>query len=217
MKRIMLIIASALATVVFLAGAGWAMAAPETFGRGGPRGGGAGGEVTSIDGSTIVVTTRNEGTLNILTDAETSFIVNGEESDLSAISAGMFVHAQGEATDDGFAADTVRASTEQPERPERGDRPQRGAGGEITSIDGSTIVVTTRNESTLNILTDAETSFVVNGEESDLSAISAGMFVHADGAATDDGFAADTVRASTEQPERPEGPRGPGGPGRGRP
>ena len=170
-----------------------------------PGGRGVGGKVTSIDGSTIQVETPH-GEAAIVTNDSTEFVVNGADGSLADIAVGMFVGAQGEKNDDGtFTATRVFASDEQPQRPERGDR---GVGGKVTSIDGSTIHVETPHGEAA-IVTNDSTEFVVNGADGSLADIAVGMFVHAQGEKNDDGtFTATRVFASDEQPQPPDGGHG---------
>ncbi len=123
----------------------------------------------------------------------------------------MFVFAKGERDDDGvFTATQVMASDEAPQPPNGPGRPGRGAGGQVTSIDGSTIIVKNPHGDEESIVTTGSTEFVVNDETGSLDDIEVGMFVHAEGERADDGtFTATRVVASDEAPAPP-----PGGPGK---
>jgi hypothetical protein len=98
---------------------------------GSPGGRGIGGEVTAIDGDTLTVESPR-GTGTIVTTADTTFTVNGEAGSLSDIGVGMFAGARGEVSEDGSSvtATEVRASDEQPQRPDNGEgRPGPGERG----------------------------------------------------------------------------------------
>jgi hypothetical protein len=97
--------------------------------------------------------------------------------------------------------------------------PGRGPGGQVASVSGTTITVTNPN-GTETIATTSSTTFELDGAASSLSAIKAGLFIHAEGSKAADGsFTATKVIASTTQPTPPQGGpnQGPGqgGPGRG--
>lgn len=87
---------------------------------------------------------------------------------------------------------------------------KRGVGGAISSVSGSSIVVTTRDGGTATIATTSTTTFTLDGASSSLAAMKAGLFIHAEGAAASDGsFTATAIKASTTQPTPPQGGRGP--------
>jgi hypothetical protein len=209
MKRITIFLLFSILVIVLLAGAAivFAQESPaDVQGRhGGPGGRGIGGEVTSIDGSTIHVKSPH-GEAAIVTNDSTEFVVNGADGSLADIAVGMFVHAQGEKNDDDtLTATRVFASDEAPQRPERGGPGgPPGVGGEVTSIDGSTIHVKSPHGEAA-IVTNDSTEFVVNGADGSLADIAVGMFVHAQGEKNDDGtLTATRVFASDEAPQRPE-------------
>lgn len=191
-------------------------------GSGGPGGRGAGGEVTAINGSTIVVTNPHGDEENIVTTDSTEFVVNDEAGSLDDITVGMFVFAEGERADDGtFTATKVVASDDMPQPPGGPGGPGgpgRGIGGEVTSIDGSTIVVKNPHGDEESIVTTDSTEFVVNDEAGSLDDIAVGMFVCAEGEKDDAGnFTATKVITSDDMPQPPDrsngGQGGPGGPG----
>src|SRR5689334_17134875 len=64
--------------------------------------------------------------------------------------------------------------------------PGRGAGGQVTAIDGTTITVK-NPQGSATIATTASTTFEINGKAGSLSDITIGMFVHADGTKGADG------------------------------
>jgi RNase P/RNase MRP subunit p29 len=66
-----------------------------------PRpGGGIAGQVTSVDSTTITITTP-QGNVTIATSSSTTFEVNGATGSLSSVTAGMFVRADGTKAADG--------------------------------------------------------------------------------------------------------------------
>ncbi len=169
---------------------------------------GPGGQVASVSGTTITVTNPN-GTQTIATTSATTFELDGAASTLSAIKAGLYIHAEGsKATDGSFTATRVIASTTQPTKPT--DRGGRGPGGQVASVSGTTITVTNPN-GTQTIATTSATTFELDGAASTLSAIKAGLYIHAEGSkATDGSFTATRVIASTTQPTPPQGGQRPG-------
>ncbi len=214
MKKATVFVILTLIAAVMLGGAAIAYAAPgvDQITGHGPGGRGAGGEVTAVDGTTI--TAENpRGTVTILTDESTEFTINGEAGSLSDVEVGQFVRAEGTRNDDGtFSASRVLVSDELPARPEpgRGGSGGRGAGGEVTAVDSTTI--TAENpRGTETILTDDDTEFTVNGEAGSLSDVEVGQFVRAEGTRNDDGtFSASRVLVSDELPARPEPDHNPG-------
>jgi len=172
--------------------------------HGGP-GSRGGGEVVAINGDTITVE-NPRGQLEIVTTAETTFMVNGEVGSLADVQVGMFAGAKGERSDDGttVTATMIFASDEAPERPD-GHRPgRRGVGGEVVAINGDVLTVENpRGEMT--IVTTAETTFMVNGEAGSLADIQVGIFAGGKGELNEDGttVTATTVFASDEAPKRP--------------
>jgi hypothetical protein len=103
--------------IALIAGTAQTSAAPSTPAHGGGRG--VGGQVSSVDGTTITVTTRG-GTAQIATTSTTTFEINGASGSLSGITAGLFVRAEGsKATDGSFTATRVVASSTRPTPPNR--------------------------------------------------------------------------------------------------
>src|SRR5215217_8385361 len=121
MKRLLL----GLLTALILAMAGGAMpasAAPDSPAHGPGRG--VGGQVTAVNGTTITVKTP-QGTATIATTASTTFEVDRKAASLSAITVGLFVHAEGtKGTDGVLTATRVSASSSAPTagRPARADQ-----------------------------------------------------------------------------------------------
>jgi hypothetical protein len=129
MKRIAKYLIFTILTIAMLSTAAMAFAQGGPQGPGGP-GRGAGGEVTSIDGSTLNVKNPH-GEETILTTDSTEFVVNDEAGSLADVEVGMFVCAEGERSDDGtFTATKVIASDDMPQPPDGGPGgPGGGQGG----------------------------------------------------------------------------------------
>ncbi|NTU81312.1 MAG: hypothetical protein HGA45_18365 [Chloroflexales bacterium] len=173
----------------------------------------AGGQVASVDGTTITVTGRDGASQAIQTTGSTTVELDGSTSSLSAIAAGQFIHAEGTTNSAGvFTATAVHASTTAPQgRPGDGG-PGRNdgtyAGGQVASVDGTTITVTGRDGTSQAIQTTGSTTVELDGSASNLSAIAAGQFIHAEGTTDSAGtFTATVVHANTTAPQgRPRGP-----------
>jgi hypothetical protein len=81
----------------------------------------------------------------------------------------------------------------------------RGAGGEVTAIEGTTIKVSNPRDEEVSIITNGDTQFTVNGEDGDLSQVQVGMFVFARGERSEEGTVTAThVFATNEVPQRPD-------------
>ncbi len=186
-------------------------------GRGGPGtqdGTHAGGPVASVSGSTITVTTPDGASHTIQTTATTTFDLDGSASSFSALAAKQFIRADGTTDSAGtFTAAAVHASTTQPQGRGGPGGPGRQdgshAGGQVASVSGTTITVTTPNGASHTIQTTATTTFDLDGSASSLSAIAAKQFIRAEGTTDSAGtFTAIAVHASTTQPQGRPGPGG---------
>lgn len=206
MKRLVLIAVAVLALVA-MAGTAGVEAARGGPGRG-PGGTGrpggpppaAAGTVASVDGATISVTT-DQGTVKVQTTSSTTYEVNRAQASLADIKAGLYLCAFGTKNSDGsVTATSIKAGPERPAGPPQG---QRGPGGQVTSIDGATISANGR-EGSVKIVTNASTTFEVNGAAGRLSDVKTGMYVRTQGTKASDGsFTATRVVATTERPPRP--------------
>lgn len=130
MNQIVKYLIFSVAAIVMFSSAAIALAQGGSDGPGGPGrpGRGAGGQVTSIDGSTIIVKNPHGDEESIVTTGSTEFVVNDETGSLDDIEVGMFVHAEGERADDGtFTATRVVASDEAPVPPPGGPGKDQGA------------------------------------------------------------------------------------------
>jgi hypothetical protein len=203
MKRFALgiIIALAIALIGGAAQTSAATSAPK------PRlGQGIAGQVASVDGTTITVTTPKRSA-KIATTSSTTFKINGASGSLSGITTGMFIRAEGtKATDGTFTATRVVAGSTAPSggNPPKDAPKGAGAGGQVRSVDGTTITVTTP-QGTANIATTSSTTFEINGASGSLSDIAAGMFIRAEGTQAADGtFTATRVVANSTRPAPPK-------------
>lgn len=78
--------------------------------------------------------------------------------------------------------------------------PGRGAGGQVTAIEGATIKVSGPRGSA-SIVTTGSTTFEVNGASGSLASVTVGMFVRAEGTRDASGtFTATRVVASSSRP-----------------
>jgi hypothetical protein len=83
-------------------------------------------------------------------------------------------------------------------------RPGQGIGGQVASVDGTTITVTTP-QGTATIATTSSTTFEINGASGSLSGITTGMFIRAEGTKASDGtFTASRIIASSTRPTPPK-------------
>jgi len=97
----------------------------------------------------------------------------------------------------GTAQTSAATSTPKP-------RPGQGVGGQVASIDGTTITVKTPR-GTATIATTDSTTFEINGASGSLSGITTGMFIRAEGTKAADGtFTATRVVASSTRPSPPK-------------
>ncbi len=166
----------------------------------------AGGQVTSMSGSTITVK-NPQGTVTIHTSASTTVQRADQSASLSDIAVGAQIHAEGTKNSDGsLNADAITIVLPR-------------AGGQIKSISGSTITVTNPHGSTtMTIKVTASTKYVTvtlgsNGPtqaSSSFSALKAGAFINAEGTKNSDGSL--TAEVVTIMPNAPSGKVGPGGP-----
>jgi hypothetical protein len=203
MKRFALGIIVALA-IALIGGATQTSAAPSAPK---PRPGhGIGGQVASVDGTTITVTTP-QGSAKIATTNSTTFEINGASGSLSGVTTGMFIRAEGTKASDGtFTATRIVASSTAPRggKPPKGAPKGAGASGQVTSVDGTTIIVTTP-KGTANIATTSLITFEINGASGSLSGITTGMFIRAEGTKASDGtFTATRIVASSTRPAPPK-------------
>jgi hypothetical protein len=151
---------------------------------------GLGGTVSAVNGNDITVTGRDNATHVIHTDANTSFVRGDAASSLSAVTNGERIQAAGTLNSDGsLKAEVVHIAL-------------AGAGGQITTIDGTTVTVTTRR-GTATIKVSGSTTYKIvtvgtNGPTEAVgsaSDLAVGKYILAQGTKNRDGsLNAETVR-----------------------
>ena len=173
-------------------------------GPGGPGGPGARGmlggiEITAIDGSSLSLTTADGWTRTITVDDGTTYTKSGDDLTLADLGVGDEITFRQRREDDGsFTIDAIAVIPPH-------------AGGEVTTVDGSTITVERRDGETTTIAVDGSTTYQVNGDAAALGDIEVGMFLIAEGAESADGtLTATEVKAADpgELDGRRPGPRG---------
>ncbi|MDX1521590.1 MAG: DUF5666 domain-containing protein, partial [Anaerolineae bacterium] len=125
-----------------------------------PRGDHAGGRVTAIDGQTITVENR-DGEAKIVTNDSTEFRIGRDQTgSIADVTTDKRVMAFGETQDDGsLAARLVFVGERGPKGPREGLR-----GGEVTSIDGTSFTIQTRNGTEVTVQTNADTQYRTRGD-----------------------------------------------------
>jgi len=109
------------------------------------------GKVTAITGNTLTVETLAQGVVKVQTDANTRFRMQGKpQASIDDVKVGALITARGDRTNDvlhAVAVVIVPANLSDL------------AAGKVQSINGSTIVITKKDGSTLNVTTNADTKF----------------------------------------------------------
>lgn len=93
---------------------------------GNPQGDHVGGRVKSVNGSTIVIEDPQGKTTNIVTNASTKFMANGQTSNLAGVSAGKSIEVTGQKQSDGAWLATQVTISDTPPAPPQGQRPASG-------------------------------------------------------------------------------------------
>ncbi len=188
-------------------GADGLMGQPDFEGRGGPgHGGGAGGEVTAIDGDTLTVTTPNGDSITVALTDTTRIVLAESQSDGTRddISVGSNIGVRGRPNSDGVieAMSIVVLPA--------GDT----AGGRVTAVDGQTLSVEDpRSGDTATIVTNSETTFRLGRDGAgSLADVAVDGFVMAYGDTQQDGSLAARL-VMVGGPDKRGGPGGHGGPG----
>ena len=182
MKQLSKYLIALLLVVTALSSSSLAEAAP---GERGPRGGGAGGEVTAVDTDSITILNRNDESVVVNVDENTTvrLVATQSEGSLSDITVGDHVSVRARRGDEEGTVN-ARSITVQP----AGDK----VGGRVTSVDGSTISLENR-DGTLSVSTDAGTVFFLNGEAASLADVTEGNSVSAYGETQADGSVSATL------------------------
>ena len=181
-------------------------------GPGGPAGPGFGHgpgrgiTISAISGSDLSLETVDGWTRTITVDDGTTYSESGDEITLGDLAVGDEIVFRQTLEDDGsWTIDAVAVILPH-------------VGGQVTAIDGSTITVTRRDDTTGTIKVDGSTEYIVNGDVATLADIEVGMFLVAEGTENADGsINATDVRAAERGLFRGPGDKGFGfghGPGR---
>lgn len=135
------------------------------------------GTVLSIEGDTLVVE-NEQGTVNVLTDIFTRFVIPGVESPgIAAVEVGNYIVAQGQRRGESFHANTVLVRPRKPRR----------LGGEVTAVGADSFTLVTEEE-TVTVLVDDQTRFRFPGvEEPGLGDVVVGEKLLVIGQPTDEG------------------------------
>ena len=184
---VMLVLAMVLATVGVVAAA---PADAKVFGT-------IAGDVTVISGNTLTVQTLAQGVVKVQTDANTRFRMKDKpQASLSDFKVGDRIVARGERTNDVLHAIVVVLVPA---------NLHDLVVGKVQSISGSTIVVTTKAGSTVNIVTNGDTQFHTKDKATaSLSDVKVGDVIAAAGVLTGDTLTAGQVRFNT--PKHAAGP-----------
>jgi len=181
MKQLTKYLIALLLVVTALSSSSLAEAAP---GERGPRRGGAGGEVTAVSADSITILNRNEDSVVVNVDENTTVRLAATQSEgtLSDIAVGDTVRVRGRRGDEGTV--NARSITVQPD----GDK----VGGRVTAVDGSTISLENR-DGTASVSTDGSTVFYLNGEAASIADVTEGNRVVAYGVTQADGSVSATL------------------------
>jgi riboflavin synthase alpha subunit len=140
-------VAGLLVIALLITGVGVAVAAPATA----PRGNALVGDVTAINGNTLTVQTLQRGQFQVQTDAQTQFVTKDNATiTLSDIKVGNRIMARGSWSGNVLQAQLIALAP--------ADLRDLVA-GRVASINGSTLVVTRRDGSNVNVVTSADTRF----------------------------------------------------------
>lgn len=200
---------------------------PREDGWGGPGGGRGGmmqrahgifGSVQSISGTTIVVVAQRPGndqssTTYTVNAASAKVMKQGEEVALSRIVAGDNILVEGEVSGSSITANVIRTGVpgrgpngRMPERPEGAGPMIQGngqpvVGGSITSISGSTFMITNKSNASYTI--DASAATVIKQHAtSSVSSLAVGDSVIVQGTVNGSSVTAASVQANTPKQEQ---------------
>ena len=181
MKQLSKFLVAILLIITALGSSSLAEAAP---GERGPNGRGGGGEVTAVSADSITILTRNETSVIVNVDENTTvrLVATQSEGSLSDVSVGDKIKVRGRRAEDGSI--NARSITVQP----AGDK----ARGRVAEVNGSTISLENR-DGTVSVTTDGSTAFYLNGEAASLADVAAGNSVTAYGTTEADGSVSATL------------------------
>lgn len=144
--------------------------------RFGHRGPGFGGiTITAISGSNISLETEDGWTRTITVDDGTTYTKAGADITLGDLAVGDTIGFRQTLEDDGtWTIDAVAVILPH-------------VGGEVTAVDGSTVTVKLREDTTATVNIGSDANIVVNGDAATLADIKVGMVLVAEGTKNDDG------------------------------
>lgn len=159
--------------------------------RGGPgrpgfgHGPGSGITIAAIAGSELSLETVDGWTRTITVDDGTAYSKSGDAITLGDLAVGdEIVFRQTLEYDGSWTIDAIAVILPR-------------VGGEVTAVDGSSITVTRRDDTTATVNVDASTEYIVNGDVATLADVAVGMFLIAAGTENADGsINATDVRAA---------------------
>lgn len=152
----------------------------ETLNGGGPGirgfGHGFGGiTITAINRSAISLETEDGWTRTITVDDGTTYSRSGDTIALGDLKVGDEVAFRQTREDDGsFTIDSIVVIPPH-------------AAGEVTAVNGSTITLAGRDDSTTTVAVTGSTTYEVNGDDATLADVKVGMFLVAEGTENADG------------------------------
>jgi hypothetical protein len=145
------------------------------------------GNVTAIDGTTLTVQTLARGVMKVQTDASTRFHMKDKlHATLADVKVGDLITARGRRTTDGLHANVVVIVPA---------NLRDLVAGKVQSINGSTIVITKKDASTVNVATSADTKFhSPDKPDATLSDVKVGDVLEAAGVLSNNTLTAGQVR-----------------------
>jgi hypothetical protein len=157
--------------------------------------------ITAISGNDISLETEDGWTRTITVDDDTEYSKSGDEIALADLAVGDRIAFRQTLEDDGtWTIDAIGVILPH-------------VGGEVTAVDGSTITVERRDGESATINVNADTEYLVNGDDGNLADVEVGMVLIAEGTEDADGTLTATEVHAFEPGGFFEGRPGFGGPG----
>jgi hypothetical protein len=184
--------AGLLVVAMLLASVGVAVAAPVEV-----KAGQIAGNVTAINGNTLTVQTLKQGEVKVQTDANTRFhMKDNPQASLADVKVGDLITARGKRTNAVLHANVVVIIPA---------NLRDLVAGKVQAISGSTIVITKKDGSTVNVATSANTKFhSPNKPAATLADVKVGDLLEAAGVLSGNTLDAGQVRFHS--PRQPTGP-----------
>lgn len=144
--------------------------------RGGHGGPGFGEiTITAISGSSISLATEDGWTRTVTVDDGTTYTRAGEDLEFGDLAVGDTIGFRQTLKDDGsWTIDAIAVILPH-------------VGGEVTAVDGSTVIVEQRDGTSATITIGGDANIVVNGDAAELADIEVGMVLVAEGTENADG------------------------------